>query len=111
MARAKISNARSCALNPRTAPWNLKSGQNELWDSWRDRFFTDFNKADFLSLSVADIGNLLCIMNYQGPHTNEIKKKFGKATLGENKNKINIDEAGRIFRKEQIPSNSVITTL
>ena len=86
----------------RMALLDLKSGQNELWDSWRDRFFTDFNKADFLSLSVADIGNLLCIMNYQGPHTNEIKKKFGKATLGENKNKIDIDEAGRIFREEQM---------
>ena len=96
----------------RMALLDLKSGQNELWDSWRDRFFTDFNKADFLSLSVADIGNLLCIMNYQGPHTNEIKKKFGKATIGENKNKINIDEAGRIFREEQMSvklceSNSV----
>ena len=96
----------------RMALLDLKSGQNELRDSWRDRFFTDFNKADFLSLSVADIGNLLCIMNYQGPHTNEIKKKFGKATIGENKNKINIDEAGRIFREEQMSvklceSNSV----
>ena len=51
---------------------------------------------------MADIGNLLCIMNYQGPHTNEIKKKFAKATLAEKKNKINIDEAGPIFREEQI---------
>ena len=58
----------------RMALLDLKSGQNELWDSWRDRFFTDFNKADFRTLLVADIGNLLCIMNYQGPLTNKIKK-------------------------------------
>ena len=40
-------------------------------------------------------------MNYQSPHANEIKRKFGKATIAEDKNKIDIDEVDHIFHEEQ----------
>ena len=80
-----------------------KSGQNEPWDLWQTRFTADFVKADFESLSVQDVGNLMMIMNYQGPHATKIKQEFAKSTQSGDKNKIDIALA-----KKVLPSGSIL---
>ena len=84
----------------RLAFFEKKSGQNETWDAWEARFDSEFAKADFKSLSIVDMGNLLKIMNYVGPYHKDIKEDFAKATLSGDKNKIDIKEARRIFHNK-----------
>ena len=76
------------------------SGPNETWDAWQTRFTADFVKADFESLSVQDVGNLMMIMNYQGPHATKIKQEFAKSTQSGDKNKIDIALAKKVFHQE-----------
>ena len=88
----------------RLAFFEKKSGQNETWDAWEARFDAEFAKADFKSLTIVDMGNLLKIMNYIGPYHKDIKEDFSNATLSGDKNKIDIKEARRIFHNKHFYS-------